>query len=443
MGNMQVYDIMILIIVGWLTLRGVMKGMVSQLASLAAVILSFWSAVHFGPILEPIMRSAVNAQAPWDKVLAITIAFAGASIAVMLLQRVLAKIISAIRLKKFDHLCGALFGFLKGVLIGMIITFFAVMLSEQTRKMATDSHSGKVLVRLIQRTQDLLPEDVSALIDSNLEGFQQQIESGKETVEQLQEASKAGSEAKNAFGRLQDTLSNLFSKRTNETDAADVPPSLVAESEKSTKSSRPVPLSSQRPTTYAETTGTNGTSSTSGPQLLASLINDELAAARSSDQIRAARNASVEEPIPLDRFSAGYLSPSQLGVDDTSANGTSASSVSSGGTSPNDVLLSGITPSSASSNSLASSQPTTATRDAAIPGYTLTSDRTTRIATATSPGHASNRVFNNDLLIAPSAGMVPMTSVSGPSPEAISPANGASSTANGVSDWRVLMRNMR
>ena len=230
MANMQVYDIVILILVGWLTLRGAMKGMVSQLASIAAVIASFWAAVRFGPVLQPIMVSTFNAQSPWDKVLAISIAFVGASIAVMFLKSIVAKIISAIRMNKFDRLCGALFGFLKGVLICMIITFFAVMLSEQTRELATQSHSGKILVHLIQRTQTLLPEDVSALIESNLQGFQQQITLGKEmtegTIGDATATSKALSDGRKLLETIQSGLTNLEKHFSDSPDPADSQPSL-------------------------------------------------------------------------------------------------------------------------------------------------------------------------------------------------------------------------
>ena len=249
MGSEQVYDIIILILVGWLTLRGAMKGMVSQLASLAAVAASFWASVRFGPVLEPIMQSTLKVQPPWDKVLAITIAFVGASIAVAVLHRVLAKIISAIRLKKYDMACGAGIGFLKGVLIGMIITFFAIMLSEQSREMVLQSRSGKVLVRAIQYTQALLPEDVSVLIETNLEGFQRQIEQGKATAEQVQDASKTTSYLLGAIQKIQDGVSTITQRNTGTNDPADDAP-MLSDDTSSRQTSSPFPfLSSQRPAT--------------------------------------------------------------------------------------------------------------------------------------------------------------------------------------------------
>ncbi len=384
MGTMQVYDIIILIIVGWLTLRGAMKGMVSQLASIAAVIASFWAAVRFGPVLEPIMRSTFNAQAPWDKVLAITIAFVGASIAVMFAHRLVAKIVSAIRMKKFDRLCGGLFGFLKGVLIGMIITFFAVMLSEQTREMATQSYSGRILVRLIQRGQALLPEDVSALIESNLEGFRRQIESGAETAEdtlsQAKTVSKTASEFRNAFETLQKTISSVTQRSTGETDPADKPPSLLNETSSDTSSTArkydlPSFFSSNRPTTPEAGETSNATSSEN-----------------------ASRSVSPVEPT---------ISLERLGLNNASTSGQSSSSI--------------ILPLSTSASGPGAYTNVSSGSGAAVDSMVIPHIETPII----SPGAAES-------VLAPSAGLQPMTSTSA-----------APSSPSAATDWRTLLRNMR
>ncbi|MCL2623083.1 MAG: CvpA family protein, partial [Planctomycetaceae bacterium] len=248
MDAMQIYDIIILILVGWLTLRGAIKGMISQLASIAAVIASFWAAVRFGPILGPAMQSAFNILPPWDKVFGITLAFVGASIAVMFVHRVLANLISVIRMQKYDRLLGAMFGFLKGILIGMILTFFAVMLSEQTHQLATQSRSGKILVRFIQRTQSLLPEDVGTLIEANLEGFRKQLEWNTETA--------VGS--KDAIEVLQRFATSLV-KRTPGLDPANDQPRLASTATSLRDYLTPAPMTMNYPTapTVAENTGTS------------------------------------------------------------------------------------------------------------------------------------------------------------------------------------------
>ncbi|MDR1494257.1 MAG: CvpA family protein [Planctomycetaceae bacterium] len=242
MTNLQVYDFIILILVGALALRGWMKGMISQLASLAAIIASFWASARFAPALEPMMQ----ANPPWNKVLAITITFVGASIAVGIAHYCLAKMISVIRVKKYDKLCGAVFGALKGVMIGMIITFFAVMLSEQTRVTALQSRSGKILANLVRQTRVILPKDVNELINANLEGFQKQMDSQTESsLTQISDAetlAKKASGVQNVVGKLQDVWTTITKKSTEINDPADIPPTLAPKPE----SSKNLPRSSNR-----------------------------------------------------------------------------------------------------------------------------------------------------------------------------------------------------
>jgi len=105
----------------------------------------------------------------------------------------------------------------------MIITFFAVMLSEQTRDWVSQSKSGTILARLIQRTQTLLPEDVSTLIETNLDGFRRQIELGKDKTEGvLSQADKATI----ALDLLQETVSIIAKPFAGNSDPANESPSL-------------------------------------------------------------------------------------------------------------------------------------------------------------------------------------------------------------------------
>ncbi|MCL2347446.1 MAG: CvpA family protein [Planctomycetaceae bacterium] len=222
MTGIQVYDMIILIIIGWLTLRGGMKGMVSQVVSIVAVVASFWAAIRLSPMIEPLIQT----QPPWNKVLAIVIAFVGTSIAVTIVHRMIAKVVSVIRMKNFDRLFGAAIGFAKGVVVGMIITFFAVMLSEQTRSIALNATSGKILAALIQKGETLLPKDVSELVNSNLAGFQKILdEQGidpNSVLAQGTDVSNTLEKGKNLF----DTISETLKKANVSSDPANVAPAI-------------------------------------------------------------------------------------------------------------------------------------------------------------------------------------------------------------------------
>ena len=64
------------------------------------------------------------------------------------------------KLKEFDRQLGAIFGLAKGVLYCVIITFFAVTLSEPARQSVLQSRSGDFIARGIRHANPMLPEDI-------------------------------------------------------------------------------------------------------------------------------------------------------------------------------------------------------------------------------------------------------------------------------------------
>lgn len=153
---MQPYDILMLIVLVGAAAFGAWKGMAWQLASIASVLLSAIVALRFSGLLAP----SLSAEEPWNQFLAMGILFAGTSLGVWIAFRFVAKVIDRVKLKEFDRQMGALFGAAKGVLYCLILTFFAVTLSEGTRQRVLDSRSGYYAAVLVQKGTPLMPEKV-------------------------------------------------------------------------------------------------------------------------------------------------------------------------------------------------------------------------------------------------------------------------------------------
>jgi hypothetical protein len=88
------------------------------------------------------------------------ILFAATSLGVWIAFRFVAKAIDRVKLKEFDRQMGALFGAAKGVLYCLILTFFAVTLSEGTRQRVLDSRSGYYAAVLVEKGTPMMPEKV-------------------------------------------------------------------------------------------------------------------------------------------------------------------------------------------------------------------------------------------------------------------------------------------
>ena len=162
---MQPYDILMLLVLVGAAAFGAWKGMAWQLASIASVVLSAIVALRFSGLLAP----SLSAQEPWNQFLAMGILFAGTSLAVWISFRFVAKIIDRVKLKEFDRQMGALFGAAKGLLYCLILTFFAVTLSEGTRQRVLDSRSGYYAAVIVQKGTPMMPEKVRNALGKYIE----------------------------------------------------------------------------------------------------------------------------------------------------------------------------------------------------------------------------------------------------------------------------------
>lgn len=152
----QVYDALMVAVLLLAIGIGVWKGVVWQIAALASVFLSAGLAVHCSAPLAPWF----SAREPWNRFLAMAVVYVVVAGTIWLLCRLISGIIDRLRLKEFDRQLGAIFGLAKGVLYCVIITFFAVTLSETARQTVMQSRSGDLIARGIRNANPILPDDI-------------------------------------------------------------------------------------------------------------------------------------------------------------------------------------------------------------------------------------------------------------------------------------------
>jgi membrane protein required for colicin V production len=169
---LQLYDFVMLAVLVACTAFGAWKGMAWQVAALASLVLSAGVAVHFGKPLAPYF----SAEEPWNRFLAMLVLYLATSLAVWLVFRMVSGIIDRVRLKEFDRQLGALFGAAKGVLWCLVITFFAVTLSESARQAILHSRSGYYMAVLIERAAPVLPQEVRAVLGKYIEELDRKLD---------------------------------------------------------------------------------------------------------------------------------------------------------------------------------------------------------------------------------------------------------------------------
>jgi membrane protein required for colicin V production len=168
----NVFDLIVLAILAALTLRGIWKGMISQIVSVVSYFVCWIVATRFGGLVAP----TIPVEAPWNQVLAMAVVFLITLIAIRFGAATLEKLIKDWHLQQLNTLLGGALGFAKGLLLCMIITFFAVTFSETSRSVVFNSVSGFRLAQLITQVGVFVPKDSYEFVHSQLAQFQNKVD---------------------------------------------------------------------------------------------------------------------------------------------------------------------------------------------------------------------------------------------------------------------------
>jgi membrane protein required for colicin V production len=169
---MQTYDLLMLLVLLATTVFGFWKGMAWQLASLASLIVSYFAALRFSEQLAPVFGE----HAPLNKFAAMLAIYVVTSFIIWMVFRLISGIIDKVRLESFDRQLGAMFGFAKGVLLCVAITFFAVTLMPPAQGEAiVASQSGRYIVALLDKSHSVFPPEIHQIVDPYLNKIEQRL----------------------------------------------------------------------------------------------------------------------------------------------------------------------------------------------------------------------------------------------------------------------------
>ena len=170
--SLQPYDMLMIVVLVLCTLFGVWKGMAWQVAALASLVVSGIAAAHFSGPLAPYFGT----ERPWNRCIAMLLLYVGTSLVIWLVFRLVSQVIDRVHMKEFDRQLGGLFGAVKGVLWCVVITFFAVTLSEPARQGILKSRSGYYIAVLTHRAMPLLPTEVRAVLGKYIDELDRKLD---------------------------------------------------------------------------------------------------------------------------------------------------------------------------------------------------------------------------------------------------------------------------
>ncbi len=156
------YDIVMLVVFAGAILFGFWKGLAWQIASVAAIFVSYLVSLNFRGVLSGLFKP----EEPWSQFASMAILYLGTSLAIWIGFGFVRRSIEKFQLKEFDRQSGALLGAVKGALLCMIITMFATTLPGDTmRRAVIQSRSGNLIASSINRLSAVVPPELHKILD--------------------------------------------------------------------------------------------------------------------------------------------------------------------------------------------------------------------------------------------------------------------------------------
>ncbi|MDO5104397.1 CvpA family protein [Capnocytophaga sp.] len=121
---MTTIDIILLLFLGFGLVRGFWRGLIIELASLLAIVLGIYGAIHFSFYVADLLNKYVSLDKSGVEVISFAFTLILIMVAVMLLAKMITKMMESVSLGFFNRLCGGIFGVLKAaVIVGSMLLF--------------------------------------------------------------------------------------------------------------------------------------------------------------------------------------------------------------------------------------------------------------------------------------------------------------------------------
>lgn len=174
---MNYFDYILLLPVLYGLYRGFSKGFVLELASLLALVMGIYGAMHFSSFTFTYLSEFVELEARYLQLVSYGITFLVIVIAITLSAKILTLLIKMVALGFINRLMGAIFGALKAFLILSVLLLFFDAINHQFRLVKKTVLDDSLLYHPIRKNAEAIYPDI-------LEEYEKQ----KEDIKVLDEA---------------------------------------------------------------------------------------------------------------------------------------------------------------------------------------------------------------------------------------------------------------
>jgi len=165
---MNVIDLIIIIIIVALCIRGYLKGFINELFSLGIIIFGLIGAFLFYRSFSMVVQSFIQ-NSDLSLIFSFFVIFIAISIILIIVRNTVINIIDRVNLTDFDYILGVIIGLFKGILLcGIIFIFLKNHPVFKIEVIILKSRLFPLIERVCMSFISLLPQSLTTIIDKIL-----------------------------------------------------------------------------------------------------------------------------------------------------------------------------------------------------------------------------------------------------------------------------------
>ncbi|WP_052812915.1 CvpA family protein [Desulfonatronum thioautotrophicum] len=187
-ADLNTLDILILVILGFTLVRGLFRGFIGEISSIAGLIAGFFLANKYHSMLLPLMES-IFPDPGIAQLLSYALVFCTGLVGVLMVAAVLRHLLRVVLLGWVDRFAGGVIGLLKGALLCILLVLLLTTFLSPQAEILTTSRMAPQINRFSAILADLLPPEMRREFEDKSQPLRQ---SWRENVQQRLSGGQGG-----------------------------------------------------------------------------------------------------------------------------------------------------------------------------------------------------------------------------------------------------------
>ena len=169
---MNILDILIGIPLIYAIYKGFTKGFVHEIATLLALILGVYGAIHFSNFTAEFIQDTFNYESQYMEYISFIVTFIVIVIGINLIGKIVDKLVESAALGSVNRLLGVAFGLLKGILILSIVVHLVNYVNDRFNFISEDKKQDSIMYEPLTDVSSTIFE----FLDSDFSSTKKKIE---------------------------------------------------------------------------------------------------------------------------------------------------------------------------------------------------------------------------------------------------------------------------